>query len=69
MAGRKKKVAEPTKRSELLAPWNAVLLSSVSLLALVAAMPEPKPRRDGVVYYSDGQRHVVDIETGHVLPG
>jgi hypothetical protein len=82
MAARKKaKKAEPTKRSALLGPIRQVCLSSVSMLALQAAMP-PR-RRAGVPvahgadygershsvvhYYKDGERHVVDLETSNGL--
>lgn len=69
MAARKKaKKAEPTKRSALLGPVRQVCLSSVSMLALQAAMPPARPApRDRVHYYSDGQKHVVDLETSHGL--
>ena len=69
MAARKKaKKAEPTKRSALLGPVRQVCLSSVSMLALQVAMPAPRPApRDRVHYYSDGQKHVVDLETSHGL--
>lgn len=69
MAARKKaKKAEPTKRSALLGPVRQVCLSSVSMFALQAAMPVPRPApRDGVHYYKDGKRHVVDLETSHGL--
>lgn len=63
MAGRIKK-NEPTKRSALLGPVRQVCLSSVSMLALHAAMPAP---RDRVHYYSDSERHIVDLETSHGL--
>ncbi len=66
MAGRRKK-AEPTKRSALLGPVRQVCLSSVSMLALQAAMPPARPPRDTVHYYRDGKRHVVDLETSHGL--
>ena len=69
MAARKKaKKAEPTKRSALLGPVRQVCLSSVSMLALQAAMPPARPApRDTVHYYKDGQRVVVDLETSHGL--
>ena len=66
MAGRRKK-AEPTKRSALLGPVRQVCLSSVSMLALQIAMPAPRPARDRMHYYSDGRKHVVDLETSHGL--
>ena len=69
MAGRRKtKKAEPTKRSALLGPARQVCLSSVSMLALRIAMPAPRPAtRDKVHYHSDGQKHVVDLETSDGL--
>lgn len=68
MAARKKaKKAEPTKRSALLGPLRAACLSSVSLGTLALAMPPARPARDRVHYYSDGKRHVVDLETSHGL--
>lgn len=67
MAGRRKK-SEPTKRSALLGPYRQVCLSSVSMLALQVAMPPARSApRDRVHYYSDGQKHVVDLETSHGL--
>lgn len=68
MAGRRKaKKAEPSKRSALLGPWRTVCLSSVSMLALQVAMPPARSPRDRVHYYSDGKRHVVDLETSYGL--
>jgi len=67
-ARRKTKKAEPSKRSALLGPVRQVCLSSVSMFALQVAMPPPRPApRDRVHYYRDGQKHVVDLETGHGL--
>jgi hypothetical protein len=69
MAPRKKaKKAEPSKRRSILAPLRTACLSSVSLDTLALVMPPPRRApRDSVHYYSDGKRHVVDLETSHGL--
>lgn len=69
MAGRRKtKKDEKARRPSILAPVRQVCLSSVSMLALQVAMPVPRPApRDKVHYYSDGQKHVVDLETSNGL--
>ena len=66
-ARRKTKKDETPKRASVLAPLRAVCLSSVSYGALALAMPPARPARDRVHYYSDGERHVVDLETSHGL--
>lgn len=67
-ARRKTKKAEPSKRASVLAPLRAACLSSVSYDALALAMPPMRSEpRDKVHYYSDGKRHVVDLETSHGL--
>lgn len=66
-ARRKTKNAEPSKRSALLGPIRQVCLSSVSTIALQAAMPPARTARDRVHYYRNGSRHIVDLETGHGL--
>lgn len=80
MARRTKK-NEPSKRSALLGPVRQVCLSSVSMLALQAAMPSPRSpgvpvahgadygeRSHSVVhYYKDGKHVAVDLETSDGL--
>lgn len=48
------------------------LLTSVSRLSLEMLLPPPATARDRVHYYKtgrDGERVVVDLETGDALPG
>lgn len=66
MAARRK--TEKAKRPSVLAPLRAACLASVSLNTLALVMPAPRPvPRNKAHYIKDGQRVVVDLETGHGL--
>ncbi len=64
MARRKK--AEPPKRSAILAPLRAALLSEASLGTIDRFAVYRTAPRDRVHYYKDGQRYTVGLD--HAVP-
>lgn len=47
----------------------AGLLTTCAHPILTALLPPPPAHRDGVVYYKEGRRYVMDLETRDVVPG